>query len=204
VYRCDAASSSPPLDGAAAAWPVAARVQQTKRVGVLMNGATSEPTGQSHLTTFVQGLRKLGWIDRQNLRIEVRWSAGDTNRMQAYATDLVGLLRPDVVLVASTPNLIAPQRSTRTIPIVFTQVTDPVAQGFVPNLTQPSGTGVAVVVGAVGALSMMTEVRFFFPGLGEDQATHLHDHPEERPHAQHGNLARRQSGPLKRSSQRGS
>jgi len=130
-----------PLDGAAAAWPVAARVQQTKRVGVLMNGATSEPTGQSHLTTFVQGLRKLGWIDRQNLRIEVRWSAGDTNRMQAYATDLVGLLRPDVVLVASTPNLIAPQRSTRTIPIVFTQVTDPVAQGFVPNLTQPSGTG---------------------------------------------------------------
>jgi putative ABC transport system substrate-binding protein len=127
------------LGGAAAAWPLAVRAQEVKRLGVLMSGAATEPAAQSNVATFVQGLRKLGWIDGQNLRIEVRWSAGDPTRMEAYATDLVGLFKPDVVLTSTTGNLAALQRATRTIPIVFTAVSDPVEQGFVPNLTHPGG-----------------------------------------------------------------
>jgi putative tryptophan/tyrosine transport system substrate-binding protein len=120
-------------------WPHAARAQQFKRVGVLMTGAATDPTGQANLATFIQGLRKLGWIDEQNLRTEVRWSAGDVTLIQAYAADLVGLFKPDVLLTGGTPNLVALQRATRTIPIVFTNVGDPVEQGFVPNLTHPGG-----------------------------------------------------------------
>jgi putative ABC transport system substrate-binding protein len=82
------------LGGAAAAWPFLARAQQPKRIGVLMGGAATEPASQSLLTIFVQGLRKLGWIEGQNLQIEVRWSAGDLNRTEAYANDLVGCSNP--------------------------------------------------------------------------------------------------------------
>jgi putative ABC transport system substrate-binding protein len=96
-------------------------------------------SGKSNLTTFMQGLRKLGWIDGQNVRIEVRWNDGDASLAVTYATDLVGLLRPDVMLAATSGNLIAVQQATSVIPIVFTQVRDPVAQGFVPNLTRPGG-----------------------------------------------------------------
>jgi putative ABC transport system substrate-binding protein len=127
------------LGGGAAAWPLAARAQQVKRVGVLMNGAATDPTGQSNLAAFLLGLRKLGWIDGQNLRVEVRWGADDLTRMEAYATDLVGLFKPDVLLTSTTGNLAALQRATSTIPIVFVGVSDPVEQGFVPNLTHPGG-----------------------------------------------------------------
>jgi putative tryptophan/tyrosine transport system substrate-binding protein len=120
-------------------WPRGARAQQQKRLGVLMNGVATDPEAQSHLATFVQGLRKLGWIDGQTLRTEVRWSAGEANRMETYATDLVGLFGPDVLLAVTTANLIALQQATSTIPIVFTQVRDPVEQGLVPNLTHPGG-----------------------------------------------------------------
>jgi putative ABC transport system substrate-binding protein len=129
------------LSGAAVAplmlLPLAARAQQPKRVGVLISGAAADPTWQARLATFVQGLRKLGWIDGENLQIEMRWNAADVNLTQAYATDLVGLFKPDVLLAVGTLNLITLQRATSTIPIVFTLVTDPVAQGFVPNLTHP-------------------------------------------------------------------
>jgi putative ABC transport system substrate-binding protein len=87
----------------------------------------------------VLGLRKLGWIEGQNLRTEVRWSASDVNLMQAYATDLVDLFKPDVLLAVGTSNLTTLQQATSTIPILFTSVTDPVAQGFVPNLRHPGG-----------------------------------------------------------------
>jgi putative ABC transport system substrate-binding protein len=127
------------LGGAATARPAAARAQQPKRVGVLMNGDQAEPYYTTFLAEFTQGLRKLGWIESDNLRTEVRWSAADASLMRAYATDLVGLFRPDVLLAASTPNLIALRRVTDMIPIVFTSITDPVAQGFVPNLTHPGG-----------------------------------------------------------------
>jgi putative ABC transport system substrate-binding protein len=135
------------LLGGAAAWPLAVHAQQPKRVGVLMNGVATGPAGQANLATFTQGLRKLGWIEGQNLQIEVRWSAGDPTRMEAYASDLVGLFKPDVLLANTTGNLAALQRATKTIPIVFTSVSDPVEQGFVPNLGHPAGniTGFALL-----------------------------------------------------------
>src|SRR5262249_36894013 len=88
---------------------------------------------------FMQGMRKLGWIEGQNLQTEVRWSEYDPSLIQAYATDLVGLFKPDVLLSQSTVNLAALQRATRTIPIVFLSVADPVEQGFVPSLAHPGG-----------------------------------------------------------------
>ena len=125
------------LLGSAAAWPLAAQAQQPKRVGVLMDGVSTASVGQTNLSFFVQGLRKLGWIDGENIRNEVRWNAGDRSLIEAYASDLVGLFKPDVLLVASTANLAAVQRATSTIPIVFMTVSDPVEQGFVPNLAHP-------------------------------------------------------------------
>jgi ABC-type uncharacterized transport system substrate-binding protein len=127
------------LGGATAAWPLTARAQGQKCVGMLMYGSSNESDGQSFVATFVQGMRKIGWVDGQNLRLEVRWSAGDPSLVQAYAHDLVDLLRPDVLLAASTANLIALRRATDTIPIVFLEVSDPVAGGFVPSLTRPGG-----------------------------------------------------------------
>jgi putative ABC transport system substrate-binding protein len=127
------------LGGTVAGWPLAARAQAAKRVGVLMIGIADEPIAQLHMSSLVQGLRKLGWIEGQNLQMEARFSAGEPKLMEAYATDLVRLFKPDVFLAASTSNLIALQRATSTIPIVFTLVSDPVVQGFVPNLTRPGG-----------------------------------------------------------------
>jgi putative ABC transport system substrate-binding protein len=125
------------LLGGAAAWPLVARAQQGKRLGVLHRAAAED--GQKHLTGFVQGLQKLGWIEGENIRIEVRWSSAEPRLIEAYAADLVGLFKPDVLLSANTANLTALQRATRSIPIVFTEVSDPVAQGFIPNLSHPGG-----------------------------------------------------------------
>src|SRR5262245_62761679 len=84
------------LVAGAAAWPIAARAQQIKRIGVLMSSVTSDAAPQTYLKAFVQGLRRLGWIDGENLRIETRWTAGDPTLSAAYAADLVELLKPDV------------------------------------------------------------------------------------------------------------
>ena len=133
------------LGGAAAAlplsWPSVADAQrsgQTRRVGVLMNGLETEPTLQSYLAAFVQALRALGWTEGQNLQVDARWNGGDAERARAYATELVALT-PEVITCASTTNLSALQRATRSIPIVFVQVSDPVAQGFVLSLAHPGG-----------------------------------------------------------------
>jgi putative ABC transport system substrate-binding protein len=128
------------LGGAAASWPLAARAQQAKkRVGVLMSRAPTEPW-QSLLTIFMQGMRKLGWFEGQNLETKVRWSEGDQRLSQTYAMDFVDLFKPDVLLSQSSVNLVALQRATKTIPIVFLGVADPVEQGgFVPNLANPGG-----------------------------------------------------------------
>ena len=127
------------LGGAAAGWPLTARAQQGKRVGVLMAAAGTDPTGQSQTAIFMQGLRKLGWIDGQNLHIEVRWAAAEPALIQAYSADLVELFKPEVLVCATTANLAALQRVTSSIPIVFLQIADPVEQGLVPNLTHPGG-----------------------------------------------------------------
>jgi putative ABC transport system substrate-binding protein len=129
------------LLGGAAAWPIAARAQQggqPKRVGVLMNSEETDPVYKAYLGYLVQGLRKLGWIEGQNLGIEVRWSAGEAERARSLASELLRL-SPDVLLASSTTNLAALLRLGPTMPIVFVLVSDPVAQGFVSNMAHPGG-----------------------------------------------------------------
>jgi putative tryptophan/tyrosine transport system substrate-binding protein len=123
--------------GSAAAWPVVARAQQggrMRRIGVLMDGAEKEY--QSYLAAFIQGLQQLGWTDGPNLHIDVRWNGGDAALARTYAVELIGLM-PDVILAASTVNLIRVKQVTRTVPVVFVAVGDPVAQGFIASIRQP-------------------------------------------------------------------
>src|SRR5262250_663208 len=103
----------------AAAWPLAGRAQpaeRIRRIGVLMGWDENDPLAKAGLARFTQGLRELGWTVGQNLQMEVRWAAGDVNRIQAYAKELVGM-QPDVILANTTPVTAALQRETRTIPI---------------------------------------------------------------------------------------
>jgi len=127
--------------GSAAAWPLAARAQQAdraKRIGVLMNVvATTETENQSYVATFIQALRQLGWIEGRNLRVDVRWNAGDDGLARTYAAQLIGL-RPDVILASGTTNLTV-IRQASTVPVVFVAVSDPVAQGIVASMSRPGG-----------------------------------------------------------------
>ncbi len=129
------------LGGAAAAWPLAARAEQSeqvRRIGVLMASEQSDPLGQSRFAALRQALADLGWNEGRNLRIEDRWSGAAIDRIQAYAVELVRLA-PDVLVGNSTPVLSALRQQTRSIPIVFVIVNDPVAQGFIANLAHPGG-----------------------------------------------------------------
>jgi putative ABC transport system substrate-binding protein len=136
------------LGGAAAAWPLAARAQQPdrmRRIGVLMPFAEDDLDAQANIAAFRQMLQMLGWTDSRNVRIDYRWGGGKPERIAAYARELVAL-KPDVIL-ASSPLVLQPLlQETRSIPIVFTQVTDPVGSGFVASLAHPGGniTGFAV------------------------------------------------------------
>jgi ABC-type uncharacterized transport system substrate-binding protein len=124
------------------AWPFAARAQQAERmprVVVLIPYAESDPDAQTWFKSFVQGMQALGWTDGRNIRIDVRWTGGDADRIQRLAKELVDL-HPEVVFAITTPSVNAVLRETRTIPIVFTQVTDPVAQGLVKSLDRPGGS----------------------------------------------------------------
>jgi putative tryptophan/tyrosine transport system substrate-binding protein len=112
--------------------------ERVRRIGVLMNGVAANETGQSYARTFVQGLNRSGWTEGQNLHIDWRWSAGEPGLARTYAADLIHLA-PDVILSSSTTNLVALLRVSQTIPIVFVEVADPVAQGFVPSLAHPGG-----------------------------------------------------------------
>ena len=124
--------------GTAAAWPLAARAQQPRRIGILMNGNATEKLRQTYLESFVQGLRNLGWIEAQNLRIELRWTGGDAERARTAATELLQL-SPEVIFSSSTRNLSALLKQGPTMPVVFIQVSDPVTQGFVSSLAHPGG-----------------------------------------------------------------
>jgi putative ABC transport system substrate-binding protein len=129
------------LGGAAAAWPLAARAQQAERmqrIGVLMNLAADDAEGQGRVAAFQQALQQLGWTDGRNVRIDYRWAAGDTGRFHRYAEELLAL-GPDVVLASATPSVQALQQATRTVPIVFANVGDPVAMGIVASLARPGG-----------------------------------------------------------------
>ena len=126
------------IGGAAVAWPLAARAQQPRRVGVLMGGPATDSVLQAYVAAFGHALRQLGWIEGQNLRVDVRWNAGGAALAQTYAAQLIGL-QPEVILAATTGNLEAVRQATSAIPVVFVQVSDPVAQGFVASLTKPDG-----------------------------------------------------------------
>ena len=123
------------------AWPLTARAQQperVRRIGVLMEPPEDDPEGKAHLSGFTQALAELGWIEGRNLRIDVRWAAGSFERIRMFAKELVDL-QPDVILSRGTPATAAFQRETRTIPIVFVAVGDPVGSGFVAGLPRPGG-----------------------------------------------------------------
>jgi putative ABC transport system substrate-binding protein len=126
------------LLGGAAAWPLAARAQQPKRIGVLMPYDENDPVWKPYLSAFTQALADLGWTEGRNVRMDVRWGGGDINRIRAFAQELVGL-QPDIILTNTTTPIVALQRETRTIPIVFASVADPVANGIVPRLDRPGG-----------------------------------------------------------------
>src|SRR5262245_17823095 len=123
------------LGGAAAAWPVTAGAQQgerVRRIGVLLNLAADDPQALSRITAFVQGLQQLGWTEGRNMRIDTRWGTGDAARFHRYAEELLALA-PDVVLASATPSVQALQQATRTVPIVFAMVGDPVGMGLVAS-----------------------------------------------------------------------
>ena len=125
--------------GAAVAWPLAAGAQQTertRRIGVLMGWDEADTGAKANFAKFKEGLTELGWIDGRNVRMDVRWAAGNLDRMRTLAKELVGL-GPDIILGSTTPVTAALQRETRTIPIVFVIVSDPVGAGFVASLSHP-------------------------------------------------------------------
>ena len=149
------------IGGMAAMWPLAARAQKTRTIGILMNGAAGEAMPQTNANAFVEGLRALGWVDGRNLRIEYRWNSGSAERVKAHAQDLVKL-NPEVILSASTTNLVALRRATQSIPIVFLQVSDPLAQGYVTSVTRPGGniTGFSAFEFSIGGkwIELLKEV----------------------------------------------
>jgi len=125
--------------GATAAWPGAASAQQSgqvRRVGVLVGYAESDLMAQHRISAFQRGLQELGWREGHNIRLDVRFAAADPDRMRAYATELVGMV-PDVILAQTTPITAALLRQSRTIPIVFVIVSDPVGSGFIESLARP-------------------------------------------------------------------
>jgi putative ABC transport system substrate-binding protein len=130
------------LGGAAAAWPFAARAQQPSgvgRIGVLIGYAESDPEAQAWVAAFREGLQKLGWAEGRNIRIDTRWAtSSDMESMQRYAKELV-VLQPDLILSTNTPTTASLLQQTRTIPIIFANVSDPVGSGFVASLPRPGG-----------------------------------------------------------------
>jgi putative ABC transport system substrate-binding protein len=156
------------LLGGAAAWSLAARAQQgdrVRRIGVLIPFDENDPAWKPRDSAFTQALAGLGWTEGRNVRMDLRWGGDDTNRIRAVAQELVGL-QPDIIVTNATVATVALQRETRTIPIVFVGVSDPVATGLVPNLNQPGGniTGFAVLEASLGGkwLELLSEIA---PGL---------------------------------------
>jgi len=154
--------------GGAAAWPVVAwaqQVERVRRVGVLLPAAENDPVFQSRLEAFQQALRELGWIIGNNVKLEIRWATPETAKVRQQAVELVALA-PDVILATGGSSMAPLQQTTRKLPIVFVQVPDPVAAGFVDSLARPGGnaTGFTQYEYGVGAklLEILKEIR---PGL---------------------------------------
>jgi putative ABC transport system substrate-binding protein len=127
------------IAGSAVVWPLAARAQETRHIGVLMNVAPEHPEGQPAIAAFRQALQQLGWAEGRNMRIDIRWGENDVDRDRKYAAELVSLA-PDVILAAGTLSVTALQRVSRTLPIVFVDVSDPVGAGLVERLDRPGAS----------------------------------------------------------------
>jgi len=143
-----------PLVGAAAVWPFAARAQQPRqmrRIGVLTSSDEGDSEAQAWIAAFREELRKLGWTDGRNLEIDIRWTKADAAAMTRSATELVAL-QPDLIVTSSTPATGVMLQHTRTIPIIFLLVADPVGSGYVASLPRPGGnaTGFTPIVGSLG------------------------------------------------------
>ena len=156
------------LLGGAATWPLRAQAQQPermRRIGVLMSFDENDPTMKLRVSAFTQALADLGWTDGRNVRMDLRWGRGDISGIRALAQELVGL-KPDIILTGGTPATLAIQLETRTIPIIFASVSDPVASGIVARLDRPSGniTGFADFEATLGGkwLELLSETA---PGL---------------------------------------
>ena len=154
--------------GSAAAWPLAAQAQQPDRVwriGVLMPNDENDPAAKAGISAFIQALPGLGRTDGRKVRTDLRWAGNDINRIRALAQELVGL-QPDIIVTTSTAATAAVQRETLTIPIVFANVTDPVASGLVTRRDRPSGniTGFAGFEASLAGkwLELLSEIA---PGL---------------------------------------
>jgi putative tryptophan/tyrosine transport system substrate-binding protein len=148
------------LGGAAAAWPLAARAQQgerMRRIGVLTSLAADDPESQARHAAFLQGLQEWGWSVGRNVAIDYRFAAGDADRFRKYAAELVALA-PDIILATGTPVTAALLQATRSVPIVFTQVPDPVGNGFVASLAQPGGNATGFTVYEYGTSGKWLEL----------------------------------------------
>jgi ABC-type uncharacterized transport system substrate-binding protein len=135
------------LGGAAAAWPLAASAQQgerIRRIGVLMGIAADDPAGQVRLAAFLRGLQQLGWTEGRNVRIDIRWGAGDVERNRGLAAELVALA-PDVILAHSSAAVAPLLQQTRSLPIVFTVVADAVGAGYVDSMARPGGNATGFI-----------------------------------------------------------
>jgi putative ABC transport system substrate-binding protein len=149
--------------GSAAACPAAAHAQANsmRRIGVLIEFDEDDPEARSYLSGFVQELQPLGWIEGRTVRIDVRWAAGSVQRMRMFAKELVDL-QPDVLLASSTPVTAALQRETRSVPIVFVLVADPIGSGFVASLPRPGGnlTGFSNLESSIAGkwVELLTEI----------------------------------------------
>ena len=149
---------------AATTWPLAGSAQPSepmRRIGVLVNAAESDPAKQLELAAFQKRLAELGWSEGTNIRFDYRWTDGRFDRLKAYAAELVSL-SPDAILATNAPTLAALQKATRTIPLVFVQVVDPVQEAFVPSLSAPGGniTGFTHFEHAIGGkwLQLLKEI----------------------------------------------
>ena len=127
--------------GAAAAWPLTARAQQSdrmRRIGVLTGASTDDPESQANIAVFLQALEQLGWSDGRNLQIDTRSVGGNDDNTRKYAAELAALA-PDVILAIGGASVAQLQKVTRAVPIIFVNVPDPVGSGFVDSLSRPGG-----------------------------------------------------------------
>jgi ABC transporter substrate binding protein len=149
------------LGGATVVWPLAARAQQTdrvRRIGALMGFGENDAEGTLWFSSFTRALSELGWVDGRNVRMDVRWSASNTERERIFAKELISL-QPDVILAHGTPVTAALRQETQMIPIVFGAVADPVGEGFVESLSRPGGNITGFLFSEAGIGGKWLELR---------------------------------------------